>query len=107
VQLNELTLFFLQIDIWNLTDRISKEHATNFNSTSTDTNSTSSKKYDKFRNFSAIEEYELDYKKRLRSSEFTEGLSKKANSSKTASSANKIQSEKTRVKPTRIQDRTS
>jgi hypothetical protein len=51
-------------------------------------------------------------KKRLKSREFTEGLSKeelieKANSSKTASSANKIQSEKTRVKPTRIQDRTS
>ena len=87
-------------------------NATNSNSTSTDTNSTSNKKYDKFQNFSAIEEHELDYKKRLRSSEFTEGLSKeelieKANSSKTASSANKIQSEKTRVKPTRIQDRTS
>jgi hypothetical protein len=86
-------------------------NATNSNSTSTDTNSTSSKKYDS-RNFSAIEEHELDYKKRLRSSEFTEGLSKeelieKANSSKTASSANKIQSEKTRVKPTKIQDRTS
>jgi ribosome-binding protein aMBF1 (putative translation factor) len=86
-------------------------NATNSNSTSTDTNSTSSKN-NKFRNFSAIEEHELDYKKRLRSSEFTEGLSKeelieKANSSKTASSANKIQSERTRVKPTRIQDRTS
>jgi hypothetical protein len=87
-------------------------NATNSNSTSTDTNSTSSKKYDKFRNFSAIEEHELDYKKRLRSSEFTEGLSKeelieKANSSKTASSAKKPQSEKTRVKPTRTQDRPS
>lgn len=87
-------------------------NATNSNSTPTDTNSTSNKKYDKFRNFSAIEEHELDYKKRLRSSEFTEGLSKeelieKANSSKTASSANNIQSEKTRVKPTRIQERTS
>jgi hypothetical protein len=90
-------------------------NATNSNSTSTDTNSTSSKKYDKFQNFSAIEEHELDYKKRLRSSEFTEGLSKeelieKANSSKTASSAssaNKPPTEKTRDKPTRIQDRTS
>lgn len=87
-------------------------NATNSNSTSNDTNSTSNKKYDKFRNFSAIEEHELDYKKRLRSSEFTEGLSKeelieKANSSKTSSSTNKIQSEKTRVKPTRIQERSS
>jgi hypothetical protein len=87
-------------------------NATKSNSTSTDTNSTSSKKYDKFRDFSAIEEHELDYKKRLRSSEFTEGLSKeelieKANSSIAASSAIKPQSEKTRVKPTRTQDRPS
>jgi hypothetical protein len=84
-------------------------NATNSNSTSADA---SSKKHDKFRNFSAIEEHELDYKKRLRSSEFTEGLSKeelieKANSSRAASSASKPQSEKTRVKPTRTQDRSS
>jgi hypothetical protein len=78
--------------------------ATNSNSTEESTNSTSSEKYDKYQNFSAIKEHELDYKRRLRRSEFTEGLSKeelieRANTSKTASSAKKPQNKNARNRP--------
>lgn len=66
--------------------------------------STSSEKHDKYQNFSAIREHELDYQRRLRRSEFTEGLSKEeliemANTAKTVSSVKKSEHKKTRNRP--------
>jgi hypothetical protein len=72
------------------------------NSNPIDTNNNSGKKHDKYQNFSAIKEHELDYERRLRHSEFTEGLSteeliEKANTfpsfDSAPSSANKPQNE--------------